>query len=356
MYPSEFKAAIETTLGQPLRAHLSCRRRYIGDDNETPYSKNYTVIETGVGLLQIACNSLDYHIQIVLVGAPLKPLPEGFSAEGEWNIGTKQDGPGCAEANLKTLARRLGLAGYVPPAPEPMESTPPEEPEVGSTWQHRNGLRYVVTGFTNTKTSRQDKYPRTVVYRNVETGTPYSRPLHDWHRSMTLVPAEKPEDIGLGTIGEPKLTTPPFGLLFGNAPVFTVSGSLDALGKFLVSDPEVGLPWNPMDTAPKGRGFGSPILLKKGHERILARWESGSWIAGSTGCGCGVNHDFEVENPEGWLPADHEGEPATGLPFTEVQRELMRDALNNYVLDHITKGLGGSCAVANAKDLINQLQ
>ena len=38
---------------------------------------------------------------------------------------------------------------------------------------------------TNEHTSRPAQYPVTVVYKNVRIGSIWSRPLHDWHRSMT---------------------------------------------------------------------------------------------------------------------------------------------------------------------------
>lgn len=57
-------------------------------------------------------------------------------------------------------------------------------PEVGSKWQHRNGNRYEVVMLTNTESSRA-AYPVTVVYKNRDTGSLWSRPAYDWHRSMS---------------------------------------------------------------------------------------------------------------------------------------------------------------------------
>ena len=68
------------------------------------------------------------------------------------------------------------------PAPTPT-------PTPGSVWMHRNGNRYAVVMITNAESERQEKYPTTVVYRNVSNGNVYSRKLSDWHRSMTEVGA-----------------------------------------------------------------------------------------------------------------------------------------------------------------------
>lgn len=56
-----------------------------------------------------------------------------------------------------------------------------------SLWQHRNGQIYSVFAIAN-KESTNSKYPITVVYVNVRTRTIWTRPLDDWHRSMTLLP------------------------------------------------------------------------------------------------------------------------------------------------------------------------
>ncbi len=64
-----------------------------------------------------------------------------------------------------------------------------------SVWQHRNGAKYRVKEFTNLGTNDHEKYPITVVYENVDNGTVWSRPLHDWHRSMTWL-YDFPEGVG----------------------------------------------------------------------------------------------------------------------------------------------------------------
>ena len=56
-----------------------------------------------------------------------------------------------------------------------------------SVWSHHSGRVYKVLFFTNGEGERAPKYPKTVVYENVDNGNRYSRPLDDWHRSMTLI-------------------------------------------------------------------------------------------------------------------------------------------------------------------------
>ena len=58
---------------------------------------------------------------------------------------------------------------------------------VGSLWHHKNGNKYEVITIANSET-KTDRYPVTVVYKNIDNGTIWSRPLSDWHRSMTPLP------------------------------------------------------------------------------------------------------------------------------------------------------------------------
>tara|TARA_R110000851_G_scaffold309817_1_gene469378 strand:+ start:245 stop:544 length:300 start_codon:yes stop_codon:yes gene_type:complete len=60
---------------------------------------------------------------------------------------------------------------------------------VGSKWLHNNGNKYEVITISNSLTST-DRYPVTVVYRNVNNGTIWNRSLSDWHRSMVLSEGE----------------------------------------------------------------------------------------------------------------------------------------------------------------------
>jgi hypothetical protein len=70
------------------------------------------------------------------------------------------------------------------PAPAPV-------PTPGSVWSHKNGNHYAVILISNAESERQDKYPTTVVYQNVENGKVYNRKLSDWHRSMSTVGSDE---------------------------------------------------------------------------------------------------------------------------------------------------------------------
>ena len=55
-----------------------------------------------------------------------------------------------------------------------------------SLWEHSKGQTYRVVSLTN-MTATDVRYPKTVVYENTETGELWSRPLSEWHTSMTLI-------------------------------------------------------------------------------------------------------------------------------------------------------------------------
>jgi len=61
------------------------------------------------------------------------------------------------------------------------------DPKPNDIWMHSNGILYRVIMLTNMQ-SKKEKYPPTVVYETISNGNVWSRPLSDWHRSMTFVP------------------------------------------------------------------------------------------------------------------------------------------------------------------------
>jgi hypothetical protein len=64
-------------------------------------------------------------------------------------------------------------------------------PAQNSEWKHTNGNHYTVICIANESTTDSEKYPVTVVYRG-DNEKIWSRPLHDWHRSMrTFSPMER---------------------------------------------------------------------------------------------------------------------------------------------------------------------
>lgn len=58
---------------------------------------------------------------------------------------------------------------------------------IGSRWRHYNGNEYEVVMLTNEHSTNQEKYPTTVVHRGDYNGRVWSRPLPDWHWSMTRI-------------------------------------------------------------------------------------------------------------------------------------------------------------------------
>jgi hypothetical protein len=58
-----------------------------------------------------------------------------------------------------------------------------EDPEVNQIWQHRNGNLYKVIAITNLPD--EERYPKTIVYQNINNMSLWSRRFDDWHRSFT---------------------------------------------------------------------------------------------------------------------------------------------------------------------------
>ncbi|WP_287201024.1 hypothetical protein [Pseudoalteromonas sp.] len=65
------------------------------------------------------------------------------------------------------------------------EMTNTSIPPVGSIWIHSSGREYSVLAIANRASKDLEKYPVTVVYKNSFIGSVWSRPVNDWHRSMT---------------------------------------------------------------------------------------------------------------------------------------------------------------------------
>jgi hypothetical protein len=64
-------------------------------------------------------------------------------------------------------------------------------PKPGEIWEHYNGVNYEVVLITNLL-SNNPNYPVEVVYRTCKIPNHlWSRPLDDWHRSMSLVKGTK---------------------------------------------------------------------------------------------------------------------------------------------------------------------
>lgn len=214
MNNEEFRAALQTTIGRPP----DCVDGLLGCEWTVSTPHGPMRIVWAMPLLQLTYVYLEFT-------GPTGPLPQGASAHGTWNIVAhlmNHPAGEMYESMLKELQRRLAIAGYIPPA-APVSPNPrlvefkeqvagettinrqlefyaeavrsQEEPKPGSVWQHRNGNRYEVLFLTNDSSERQDRYPRTVVYRNTANGNRYSRALSDWHRSMTWVEDAMPLEV-----------------------------------------------------------------------------------------------------------------------------------------------------------------
>lgn len=58
-------------------------------------------------------------------------------------------------------------------------------PLCNTIWTHRNGNKYKVLAITNLPD--EERYPKTVVYQGIVNEALWSRPVSDWHRSMSPV-------------------------------------------------------------------------------------------------------------------------------------------------------------------------
>lgn len=63
----------------------------------------------------------------------------------------------------------------------------------GSLWRHYNGNVYTVLLVANQESANEERYPKTVVYIG-GNGKCWSRPLDDWHRSMTPLEESRPAE------------------------------------------------------------------------------------------------------------------------------------------------------------------
>lgn len=63
-------------------------------------------------------------------------------------------------------------------------------PAAGEIWAHTNGNIYLVFGLANVNATNE-AYVEHVVYCGSD-GSLWTRPLHDWHRSMSLLTGEAP--------------------------------------------------------------------------------------------------------------------------------------------------------------------
>ena len=63
-------------------------------------------------------------------------------------------------------------------------------PIIPSTvWRHRNGNEYRILHIANLLD--EERYPKTIVYQNVNNSTVWARRFDDWHRSFTFLREER---------------------------------------------------------------------------------------------------------------------------------------------------------------------
>lgn len=69
-----------------------------------------------------------------------------------------------------------------------LQPAPVDVPMKGTVWEHYNKkATYEIVNIANFHSTDQARYPTTVVYRGLDNMRLWSRPLWDWHRSMTKV-------------------------------------------------------------------------------------------------------------------------------------------------------------------------
>jgi hypothetical protein len=64
-------------------------------------------------------------------------------------------------------------------------------PKKDEIWIHRNGRNYKVLFLANDTKDPNTTYETYVVYQSVDSGTYWTRPLADWHRSFGMNPIEE---------------------------------------------------------------------------------------------------------------------------------------------------------------------
>ena len=74
-----------------------------------------------------------------------------------------------------------------------------DKPKAHQVWIHKSGTAYQAYGISN-EDSEKAGYIETVVYRGVDSGKLYSKPLSAWHGRMTIS-CESCD--GFGDVGSP---------------------------------------------------------------------------------------------------------------------------------------------------------
>ena len=118
--------------------------------------------------------------------------PEAITFEPNWALGCVAvkvaNAPNVQISTrlYEKVRRRLSVIKAKLEFAEIQEEKPTVKPK--QEWTHRNGIAYEVLLLTNENADEANRatYPVTVVYRNIQNGLTWSRPLSAWHRSFTL--------------------------------------------------------------------------------------------------------------------------------------------------------------------------
>jgi hypothetical protein len=110
------------------------------------------------------------------------------NGKGNWRVYSKRwlKSPATSDSALWVKRPEQGIVGL---------------PSVGTECRHHSGRIYVVTGIANENTQRPDQYPVTIIYKNVENGTVWSRPASEWAGSFRPIrtPEQRERDDVIST-------------------------------------------------------------------------------------------------------------------------------------------------------------
>ena len=172
--------------------NVGCKRivRSVFDDGDPVLDNGYVMTARKNGTFEL------YGIDVFLekVDKPIQltgsDLTRKMLADGETSILCHVSDTGEGKAVLGLITKNIigykdgwfitdGILPWRYAVPVPVEEVTPL-----SRWTHRNGGIYAVILIANEHSENQDRYPTTVVYRGYN-GKTWSKPLSDWHRSMT---------------------------------------------------------------------------------------------------------------------------------------------------------------------------
>ena len=172
--------------------NVGCKRVVISvsDDGRSTLDEGYVMTAHKDGTFELC--GIDVFLEKVdkpkqLTGSD---LTRKMLADGETSILCHVSDTGEGKAVLGLITKNIigykdgwfitdGILPWRYAVPVPVEEVTPR-----SRWRHSNGNTYTVILIANKNSENQDRYPTTVVYMDYN-GRTWSKPLSDWHRSMT---------------------------------------------------------------------------------------------------------------------------------------------------------------------------